>query len=220
MCFFSILNATAAKRTCNRHTIAQHSMEKHYKIINGKRESSEGKEKTEQKLRPTMNEQKKIAYIIRKTQQIVYEKSGVHSRCLCMVAAKTAAEPTCIRFHANIIVMGSLVIVVVVLVFFFFTQSRAAPSFSVCTLSCFDRQHTDRHHFSRALFFSLLLFSRSCRCWCCLWSAYFLFRFGGVWIPKPTHTQSSISCVLANDKDTTDSASCVVSAQNLFKTSS
>lgn len=59
-------------------------MEKHYKIINGKRESSEGKEKTEQKLRPTMKKELHTSYEIKKkTTKNCVQKNAAFIRDAC-----------------------------------------------------------------------------------------------------------------------------------------
>lgn len=135
-------------------TPSPHTMQKHYKITNGKKESSEWKEKTEQKLRPTMK-QKKLHTSYEKTKKkIVYEKKRCSFTMLVHGSSKKGSYANMhtlpCKYHCD----GLDVVVILV---FFFIQSRAAPSFS--TLSCFDRQHTDRHHFSRALFF------RCCYCY-------------------------------------------------------
>lgn len=62
----------------------------------------------------------------------------IHDACACQ-QKKTATNMHTLpcKYHA---VFFSLFILV------------APCRLSMCTLSCFDRQHTDRHHFSRALF--------------------------------------------------------------------
>lgn len=166
------MQQTPYRRAFNK-TAAQ---KKHYKITNAERESSESK--TEQKLR-SKNKKKKIHN--ETNEKIVHEKSGVHSRCLCM-ANKKRQQLTCIRFHANIASV-------------FFLFARAA---SFCVLyRTFNRQHTNRHHFSFVCFFLILVVIVRC-----LWNAYNFFITFSVVYSIYRHTQSSISCVLANDKDT------------------
>lgn len=79
--------------------------------------------------------------------------------------------------------------------------SRAAPSFAMYFI-VFSIQTTYRPAppFQSCTFFDVIVV-RCCFC-CCLWNAYFLFHFGGI-LNSFQHTQSSISCVLANEKDTT-----------------
>lgn len=120
-------------------------------------------------------------------------------RCLCMPAKKATTNMHTLpcKYHCDELLL------------FFFPSHKSHRAVFLCVLyRVSNRQHTDRHHFSHAFFFCvfLLLFRRFLLLLLLvlllLMERVLFISFRWCVLNSHRHTQSSISCVLANDKDT------------------